>query len=418
MKVLVAGSGIIGIASAYYLAKSGHKVTVIEQELEPALGASFANAGQLSYGMSSPWAGPGIPVKAMKWLVAKYAPLIINPKLTFSTIKFLFRILRNCTASRYEINKSRMVRVSKYSQQAIAEMVKEHDFDFELRSHGLLQIFRTQEQLEAAKKDMAVLDAYNVKYEKLNVEGCIKAEPALIHVKDKIKGGLCYLEDQSANCFLFANHLTQACKDLGVKFDFNVNIQKINFKNNKIIGVQTDQGDYKADKYVIALGGNSADILSPLGINLPVYPVKGYSITMPIKSDVDAPQGTLMDETYKVAITRLGDIVRVAGIAELTGYDKTLSKSGDRITQFVLNDLFPKAVGKVSDDQLWAGLRPMTPDGTPIIGKTPYENLFLNTGHGTLGWTMSLGSGKIINSIVSGQAPEINIEGLDMFRYQ
>ncbi|MDC0430715.1 D-amino acid dehydrogenase [Candidatus Thioglobus sp.] len=418
MKILVAGSGIIGVSSAYYLAKAGHEVTVVDQESASALSTSYANAGQLSYGMSSPWAGPGIPFKAMKWLLAKYAPLIINPKLSFLTIKFLFKILRNCTVGRYEINKSRMVRVSKYSQQAIAEMVKEYDFDFELRSHGLLQVFRTQAQLEASKKDMAVLDAYNVKYKKLNVEGCIKVEPALIHVKDKILGGIHYLEDQSANCFSFTNHLTQACKDLGVKFDFNVSIQKIDYENKSIVGIQTDKGLYQADRYVIALGSESTDILAPLGINLPIYPVKGYSITMPVKDDADAPQGTLMDETYKVAITRLGDTIRIAGIAELTGYNKSLSKSGDRITQFVLKDLFPKAAEQVEDDHLWAGLRPMTPDGTPIIGKTPYDNLFLNTGHGTLGWTMGLGSGKIISSIISEKTPEIDIEGLDMFRYQ
>ena len=195
-------------------------------------------------------------------------------------------------------------------------------------------------------------------------------------------------------------------------------IQKLNTVDKTLTGIQTNKGEYQADKYIIALGSASADLVSPIGMQLPIYPVKGYSITVPVKSDIDAPQGTLMDETYKVAITRLGDTVRVAGIAELTGYDKTLSKSGDRITQFVLNDLFPKAVEQVPDDHLWAGLRPMTPDGTPIIGKTPYDNLFLNTGHGTLGWTMGLGSGKIINSIVSGEMPEIDIEGLDMFRYQ
>ena len=418
MKVIIAGSGIVGISSAYYLAKAGHEVTVIDQESAAALGTSFANAGRLSYGMSSPWAGPGIPFKAMKWLVAKYAPLVINPKLSILTMKFLFRILKNCTASRYEINKSRMIRVSKYSKKAIAEFVKEHDFDFELKSHGLLQVFRTQAQIDTSKKDMTVLDAYNIKYESLDVEGCIEAEPALVHVKDKIKGGLRYLEDQSANCFLFADNLTRICKDMGVKFDFNVTIQKLNTVDKTLTGIQTNKGEYQADKYIIALGSASADLVSPIGMQLPIYPVKGYSITVPVKSDIDAPQGTLMDETYKVAITRLGDTVRVAGIAELTGYDKTLSKSGDRITQFVLNDLFPKAVEQVPDDHLWAGLRPMTPDGTPIIGKTPYDNLFLNTGHGTLGWTMGLGSGKIINSIVSGEMPEIDIEGLDMFRYQ
>jgi len=417
MKVLVAGSGIIGVSSAYYLAKSGHDVTVIDRQASAALETSHANAGQLSYGMSSPWAAPGIPFKAMKWIVSEYAPLIINPKLGWQTLKFMWGLLRNCTSSRYAINKSRMVRISSYSKQAIAEFTKDHDFDFELRNKGLLQVFRTDAQVKGSEKDRKVLDQFGVKYELLNVEQCIKAEPGLRHVKDQIKGGLRYLEDQSANCFLFTNHLVDECKKLGVKFIFNTDINAIQTRDNKVSGIKTSQGLFLADKYIIALGSYSAKLVKPLGIYLPIYPVKGYSITLPIKTDEDAPQGTLMDESYKVAITRLGNKVRVAGIAELSSFDDSLSYKGKKTTQFVINALFPKATKQTDDIHLWTGFRPMTPDGTPIIGATRMSNLFLNTGHGTLGWTMGLGSGKLIKSIVCGEKTEIDTEGLAVSRY-
>jgi len=417
MKVLVAGSGIIGVSSAYYLAKSGHDVTVVDRQASAALETSHANAGQLSYGMSSPWAAPGIPFKAIKWIVSEYAPLIINPKLGWQTAKFMWRLLLNCTSANYDINKSRMVRISSYSKQAIAEFTKEHDFDFELRNNGLLQVFRTDAQLKGCEKDMKVLDKFGVKYELLNVAQCIKAEPGLRHVKDEIKGGLRYLDDQSANCFLFTNHLVDECKKLGVKFEFNTDINGLQKHDNKVTGIETSKGLLTADKYIIALGSYSAQLVKPLGIYLPIYPVKGYSITLPVKADEDAPQGTLMDESYKVAITRLGDKVRVAGIAELTSFDDSLSYKGKKTTQFVVNALFPKATQQTDDIKLWTGFRPMTPDGTPIIGETPVDNLFLNTGHGTLGWTMGLGSGKLIKSIVCGEKTDIDIEGLSVSRY-
>ncbi len=417
MKVLIAGSGIIGVSSAYYLAKAGHDVTVIDRQASAALETSYANAGQLSYGMSSPWAAPGIPFKAIKWIISEYAPLIINPKLGWQTLKFLGRLLRNCTSDRYAINKSRMVRISSYSKQAIAEFIQEHNFDFELRNNGLLQVFRTDAQLKGCAKDMKVLDQFGVKYELLNAEQCIDAEPGLRHVKDQIKGGLRYLDDQSANCFLFTNHLVEECMKLGVQFDYDVTINSIAAKDKNINGINTSQGLYTADKYIIALGSFSTQLLKPLGIYLPIYPVKGYSITLPVKADEDAPQGTLMDESYKVAITRLGDKVRVAGIAELTSFDNSLSYKGKKTTQYVINDLFPKAVKETDDIKLWTGFRPMTPDGTPIIGNTDYANLFLNTGHGTLGWTMGLGSGKLIKSIVCGEKTDIDTEGLAVSRY-
>jgi D-amino-acid dehydrogenase len=417
MKVVVAGSGIIGVSSAYYLAKAGHEVTVIDREDSAAMGTSRANAGQLSYAMSSPWAAPGVPFKAIRWMFSKYAPLIVNPRLSINTIKFIFNILRNCTTSRYITNKSRMMRVSSFSKKTVAEFINENDFDFELRSHGVLQVFRTRKQVVDSKNDTAIYDKYDVKYELLDVEGCIKAEPGLRHVKNKIKGGLRLLEDQSANCFMFVNKLVDECKSLGVKFEYGVEINKINTLDGNVSSIDTSRGQYIADNYVIALGCDSSSLLKPLGILLPIYPVKGYSITLPVKEDIDAPQGSLLDETYKVAITRLGDKVRVAGIAELTGNDKSLSNKGEKLTTFVINNIFPKATKATIDNEFWAGLRPMTPDGTPIIGKTKYRNLFLNTGHGTLGWTMGLGSGKLISLIVSGDNSQIDLDGLGLERY-
>jgi D-amino-acid dehydrogenase len=418
MKVLVAGSGIIGVSSAYYLAKAGHEVTVIDREDSAAMGTSHANAGQLSYAMSSPWAAPGVPFMAIKWMFSKYAPLIVNPRLSLKTIKFIFRLLRNCTADRYTINKSRMMRISSFSKMAVAEFIEEHDFDFGLRNNGILQIYRTDKQVEDCKKDTSIYDRYNIKYELLDVEGCIKAEPGLRHSRDKIKGGLRLLEDQSANCFVFVNKLVQECKKLGVNFEYGVEINNIQTLNGNVSCIETRSGNYTADNYVIALGADSPLLLKPLGIFLPIYPVKGYSITLPVKEDIDAPQGSLLDETYKVAITRLGDNVRVAGIAELNGYDKKLSAKGETITTFVINNIFPKATKETTDNEFWTGLRPMTPDGTPVIGKTSYKNLFLNTGHGTLGWTMGLGSGKLISLVISGESTQIDMEGLGVERYQ
>lgn len=418
MKVLVAGSGIIGVSSAYYLAKAGYDVTVIDREDGAAMGTSHANAGQLSYAMSSPWAAPGVPYKAIRWMFSKYAPLIVNPRLSFITIKFIIGILRNCTTNRYITNKSRMMRVSSFSKKTVAEFINENDFDFELRNNGVLQIFRTNKQLAECKKDIAIYEKYGVKYELLDAEGCVKAEPGLRHVKNKIKGGLRLIEDQSANCFMFVNKLVEKCRTLGVNFEYGVEINKINTIDGNVSSIETSNGEYMADNYVVALGCDSSSVLKPLGVLLPIYPVKGYSITLPVKEDLDAPQGSLVDETYKVAITRLGDKVRVAGIAELTGYDKSLSNKGEEITTFVINNIFPKATKETMDNEFWAGLRPMTPDGTPIIGKTQYRNLFLNTGHGTLGWTMGLGSGKLISLIISGDNTQVDLDGLGIERYQ
>ncbi|MCS5592029.1 MAG: D-amino acid dehydrogenase [Gammaproteobacteria bacterium] len=416
MKVLILGGGVIGTTSAYFLAKQGHDVTVIERQAGVALETSHANAGQISYAYSSPWAAPDIPLKALKWLLSKHSPLVINPKMNAETLKFAYRMLKNCNHKSYHTNKSRMLRISNYAKDCLSEIERDTDIQYEQRKKGFLQILRTDKQVVGTQKDIAVLEQFGTKYKVLDVDGCLAAEPGLKHVKHNISGGLQFEGDATGNCFKFTNELQKKCLELGVSFEFNVTVDLLKLDNGKVTAVKTNKGDLSADKFVVALGSYSAQLLRPVGIDIPVYPVKGYSITVPVLNDEDAPQSTVMDETYKVAITRLGNNIRAAGTAELTGYNLSLREKSRATVRHSVQSLFPHAAD-MSDDQFWTGLRPMTPDGTPVIGKTPISNLFLNTGHGTLGWTMSAGSGKLIADIVSGNETAISLDGLEMSRY-
>jgi len=416
MKVLILGGGVIGVTSAYFLAKQGHDVTVVERQESVALETSYANAGQVSYAYSSPWATPGIPLKAIKWLLSKHPPLVINPMMSTETLKFIYRMLKNCNHSSFNINKGRMLRISNYAKGCLSEIERDTKIEYEQRKKGFLQILRTNKQVVDTQKDIAILEQFGTSYKVLDVDGCLAVEPGLKHVKDKIAGGLQFEGDVTGNCFKFTNELQKKCLELGVNFEFNIIVESLLIDNRKICAVKTNKGDMAADSFVVAMGSYTAKLLQPVGIDIPVYPVKGYSITVPVLSDEDAPQSTVMDETHKVAITRLGNNVRAAGTAELTGYNLSLREKSRATVRHSVQSLFPYAAD-MSDDQFWTGLRPMTPDGTPVIGKTPISNLFLNTGHGTLGWTMSTGSGKLIADIVSGNKTEISLNGLEMSRY-
>ena len=416
MKVLILGGGVIGVTSAYFLAKQGHDVTVVERQESVALETSYANAGQVSYAYSSPWATPGIPLKAIKWLLSKHPPLVINPMMSTETLKFIYRMLKNCNHSSFNINKGRMLRISNYAKGCLSEIERDTKIEYEQRKKGFLQILRTNKQVVDTQKDIAVLEQFGTSYKVLDVDGCLAVEPGLKHVKHTIAGGLQFEGDVTGNCFKFTNELQKKCLELGVNFEFNIIVESLLIDNRKICAVKTNKGDMAADSFVVAMGSYTTKLLQPVGIDIPVYPVKGYSITVPVLSDEDAPQSTVMDETHKVAITRLGNNVRAAGTAELTGYNLSLREKSRATVRHSVQSLFPYATD-MSDDQFWTGLRPMTPDGTPVIGKTPISNLFLNTGHGTLGWTMSTGSGKLIADIVSGNKTEISLDGLEMSRY-
>ena len=417
MKVLILGSGVIGVTSAYYLARAGHDVTVVDRQAAPALETSFANAGEVSPGYASPWAGPGVPLKSIKWLLMKHGPLVIRPNADPAMWSFLAKMLRNCTAARYAVNKSRMIPLAEYSRDCLRSLRAEIGIRYDERSQGTLQLFREQAQLDGAGDDIAVLKQYGVPYELLDRDGCIKAEPALAQVKDKIAGGLRLPQDETGDCHMFTSALAEQAASLGVEFKFNVSIDHLIAEGGRIAGIVTSDGILQADAYVVALGSWSQQLLRSVDIAIPVYAVKGYSITVPVRDEAGAPVSTVMDESYKVAITRLGDRIRVGGTAEVSGYSNTLHPARRATLDQSLTDLFPRG-GDLSDVKFWCGLRPMTPDGPPIIGATRYPNLHLNTGHGTLGWTMACGSGRVLADMLSGRKPEIDASELAMSRYE
>jgi D-amino-acid dehydrogenase len=417
VKVLVLGSGVIGTSLAYYLAKSGHMVTVVDRQPGPALETSYANAGEVSPGYSAPWAAPGIPLKALKWAFMRHRPLVIWPKLDPAMWRWGLAMLRNCTAARYELNKGRMVRLAEYSRDCLRELRAETGIKYDERCLGTLQLFRTEKQLEGTAKDIAILERSGVPYELLDREGCVRAEPALALVKEKISGGLRLPGDETGDCFKFTQSLAKLAEGLGVEFRFGVTIRRLASEGDRLTGVATDVGNLQADAYVVALGSFSPQLVAPLGIRLGIYPIKGYSITVPITDPDGAPQSTVMDETFKVAVTRLGGRIRVGGTAEIVGYNMKLRQGRRDALDHVVTDLFPRG-GDVTKAEFWTGLRPMTPDGTPIIGPTPYRNLYLSTGHGTLGWTMAAGSGRAMADVISGRRADINLEGLTLDRYR
>jgi D-amino-acid dehydrogenase len=417
VKIVVMGAGVIGVTTAYYLAKQGAEVVVLDRQAGPGLETSYANAGELSYGMTSPWAAPGVPVKALKWLFMKRRPLFIWPLISPEMWKWSAQMITNCNDKSYAINKGRMVRVSNYSRDVMPDLIAETGIEYEGRAQGTLQLFRTSKQLKGSKADQDILAEYDSPFEVLDREGCIAAEPALAQVREKFVGGLQMTADRTGDCRLFTVALAKKAEELGVQFHYGQTIEGIAIERGRVAGVDTDkEGRVTGDAYVCAMGSYATRVLKPIGLGLPVYPVKGYSVTLPVTDDAFAPQSTIMDETHKVAITRLGDRIRVAGTAEIAGYSHRLGPHATDTVRHVISDLFPKG-GDVEQCEGWTGLRPMTPDGTPVLGKTFYDNLFLNTGHGTLGWTMACGSGRAVADVVLGKTPEISFDGLTADRY-
>ncbi len=416
MKVLVLGSGVIGVSSAYQLALAGHEVTVVDRQPAAAMETSYGNAGEVSPGYSSPWAGPGVPLKAVKWLLMHHRPLVIRPQLDLALVRWGFSMLRNCTSARYDLNKSRMVRLAEYSRDCLKALRAQTGIRYDERMQGTLQLFRTQAQLDGTAADIAVLQRDGVPFELLDREGCIRHEPALAAVREKFVGGLLLPGDETGDCFKFTQNLAALAVQKGVQFRYGTRVKKLVLAGKQIERVATDAGDMRADAYLVALGSYSPLLLKPVGIRIPVYPVKGYSITVPITDAAGAPESTVMDESHKVAVTRLGDRIRVGGTAELAGYTLKLHEARRRTLAHVVTDLFPQG-GDVSRAEFWCGLRPMTPDGTPVIGATRLPNLYLATGHGTLGWTMAAGTGRVMADVISGRAPGIDMSGLTIDRY-
>ncbi|GAB1848768.1 D-amino acid dehydrogenase [Achromobacter xylosoxidans] len=416
MHVIVLGSGVIGTTTAYYLARQGAKVTVLDRQPGAAQETSYANAGQVSPGYSTPWAAPGIPLKAIKWLFKKHAPLAIRLDGSLYQLKWMAAMLANCSAERYAVNKERMLRLAEYSRDCLRELRADTGIHYEERARGTLQLFRTEAQMEAARRDIAVLEEVGVPYELLDRNRLVTAEPALARSLHKLAGGLRLPNDETGDCRLFTTRLAEMAAALGVEFRYNQSVTGLNTAGGQVTGVCVGNEVLTADRYVAAFGSYTRGFLEPLGLDLPVYPVKGYSLTIPMKDEAAAPVSTILDETYKIAVTRFDDRIRVGGMAELSGFDLRLKDARRKTLELVVNDLFPGS-GDVARAEFWTGLRPMTPDSTPVVGPTRYGNLFLNTGHGTLGWTMACGSGKLVADQVLGQRPQIRTDGLALSRY-
>jgi len=415
MKVIVLGSDVIGVTTAYYLARAGHEVTVVDRQPGPAMETSFANAGQISPGYASPWASPGLPIKALRWMLQAHSPLAIGLDGSLAQWRWIWQLLRQCTPERYAVNKERMVRLATYSRDCLRALRADTGIAYEGRQLGTLQVFSTEAQLDASARDVAVLREAGVPHTLLSTSHALRdIEPALN--TETLVGGLHLPDDETGDCQQFSTRLAHLAQTLGVHFLFDTCIDALLTDQCDVTGVRLADGSVlQAQAYVMALGVMSPRLM-PGRFPLPVHPVKGYSLTAPITDAKRAPRSTVLHESYKVAITRFDQRIRVGGMAELRGFDLGLRARRRLTLEASLEGLFPDAAN-LATATFWTGLRPMTPDGTPIVGPTHWRNLYLNTGHGTLGWTMACGSGRVLADQISGRSPDIRTDDLGVQRY-
>lgn len=418
MRVAVLGAGVIGITSAWYLAKAGHEVTVIDRQPGPGLETSFANAGEVSPSYAMPWAAPGIPAKAAKWLFMRHAPLIIRTsEIDFAMMRWLGQMLMNCGSKRHTINRDRMLRLAVYSRRELAAVRAETKIAYDDRQLGTLQLCGTQRELDARAADIALLKSHGLRCELLDRAGCLAIEPGLHASQADFAGGVRTPDDETGDCYQFTTKLAALAAKQGVNFVNRRVIRRMVSEGGRISHIETDDGPFSADAYLAATGSYTPALVKSLGVVLPIYPVKGYSITADIVDESRAPVSTLLDGELKVALTRLGNRVRVGGLAELTGFSEDRSPRRRATLELALDRLFPGG-SDVANASFWSGFRPMTPDSTPIVGATHISNLFINAGHGTMGWTMACGSARVVADLISGVPTEIRISDLAVARYR
>lgn len=415
MKVLVLGGGIIGVTTAYYLRQKGFEVEVIERRSDVAQETSLGNAGIIAPGYVTPWAAPGMPAKLWGYLGKAESPIILRPQFDLSQWRWLRRWLRECSLDRYKINKERMQRVALYSRACLHELRKQHSIDYQ-QSQGYLQLFRSAAEVDMSEPARAILRDAGIPHEFVDPAGVYRLEPEIAR-HTPLTGGLFLPGDESGNCPLFAKRLKLICERDGVVFRFGETIRRIRVEAGRLAGVELATGIARADACVVAAGLESARLAAQLGIRLPIFPVKGYSATMSLKPEGFGPNRALMDEAYKTAITPMGSTLRFAGTAEIGDHSLALRDSALATLLKVASDWFPGAVDHRTV-RYWVGARPMLPDGPPVLGASGVAGVYLNCGHGSTGWAMSCGSGRLLADLVAGQAPEISIDGLTVERYR
>jgi len=411
--VVVLGGGVVGIASAYYLSQAGFRVTVIERREAAGLETSFANGGLVTASMSDPWPSPATLRLVLKWLGRDDAPFLIRARAVPGLTGWGLRFLRQCTHASWRGNLETTLRLSLYSQRCLGELRQETGIEFDLNWSGILQFFSNTESMDRARRIADILHGHGVAFQPLDAAACIALEPALASQADRILGGLHYTGDFAGDAHLFTQRLAALCADRGVSLRYGESARSVEVRGGAVSGVLTDKGRLPADACLVALGNQSRELVRPLGIRLAIYPVKGYSLTFPVEGWNGAPKVPLSDDGRKIGAIRLGDRIRVAGTAEFVGYDTALNRERlDNLKQHfaALCPDYPD----LERGSEWAGLRPTTPDCLPYLGQTPVPGLFLNTGHGHLGWTMSCGSGKLVSDTILGRPTEIDMAGLTL----
>lgn len=411
MKIIVMGGGVVGVTTAYCLLKDGHEVTVVERHDGAADETSFANAGLVAPGHAYTWASPKAPGILLKSLWRNDQALRFRLRLDPDLWSWSLKFLGNCRAERVAVNTARKVRLSLYSQEMLHAVVGDTGVAFDSAKGGLLYLYRTPQAFEAGIAKMRILTDNGLPLEVVDRDRAAAIDPALLPTRDRIAGGIYAPSDESGDARLFTRNLADWCAERGVRFLYGTTIRGVETASGEVTGLVTDKGTLTADAYVLALGCQSAALAKPLGLSLPIYPVKGYSVTVPVAGRNNTPRIGGVDEENLVAYAPMGDRLRITATADFAGYDKRHSPADFQTMLAAARDLFPDAAD-YSRPSYWAGLRPMTPEGTPIFGRARQRNLFLNTGHGHMGWTMSCGSARITADLIAGRTPAIPLDGM------
>lgn len=419
MKIVVLGAGVIGVTTAYILAKKGHDVTLIDRNENVAAECSFANGGQLSYSHVEPWAHPSVLPKIPKWLIDRNSPLVFRPTLDVKTWAFAFAFLRNCTQIKSDATTKIMMPLALYSRSVLQEIITETNIDFSYQNNGIIHIFSDQKSLEQNMVQANLQQELGCHFELLkDKDACIAKEPALAYCPSDIKSGIYFPLDASGDANKFTSELLKICQRLGVKTYLNHNIEKLNIHKNTIKSVICDKGEFSGDKFILSLGAYSGQLLKSCGINLPIYPLKGYSLSIDIKDDKFTPKFSLTDQKYKIVCSNFGKIIRVAGTAEFGGFNHNIDEKRIASLKLMTKKLLSTNIGDIDNAKPWACLRPSTPDGAPLLGSIKkFDNLLLNTGHGTLGWTLAAGSAYAIASYIDGKELPFNFADFSVSRY-
>lgn len=409
---MILGAGVVGVSSAWYLAQAGHEVTVVDRQPSPGQETSFANGGQISVSHAEPWSNPHAPMRALSWMGREDAPLLFRLRWDTALFDWSLRFLRECTPGRTRINIRDIVSLALYSRDQLKVLRDETGIEYDHLERGILHVYTDDKEFSAAVEASKVLSEFGCERKTVSADDCVAIEPALKAARPILVGGDFTAADESGDALQFTEKLAALCSARGVSFRYGTTVEKLATEGGEIVGavVKSASGAevLAADAYVLALGSYSPFLLRSLGMRLPVYPAKGYSATVPLSASSVAPTVAMTDDGHKLVFSRLGQRLRIAGTAEFNGYNTELNSVRCQALMQRTHQLFPE-LRAAGEPEFWCGLRPSTPSNVPFVGRSAVPRLFLNTGHGTLGWTMACGSGKVLADIISGRSPEIGL---------